>query len=157
MRKRIISSPAAKAASGQHPSLDIARLAVTELSSEDPEHPIEAAIDALSGDGWRAAEDGPQTIRLVFDEPVFIHRIYLVFREAAIMRQQEFVLSYRSAGHRQLREFVRQQYNFSPPDTVEEVEDYQVQQSDVVELQLHIVPDTSKRPARASLARLRLS
>lgn len=157
MRKRIISSPAAKAASGKHPSLDIARLAVAELSSEDPEHPIEAAIDALSGDGWRAAEDGPQTIRLVFDEPVFIHRIHLVFREAAIIRQQEFVLSCRSAGHRQLREIVRQQYNFSPPDTVEEVEDYQVQQSDLVELQLHIVPDTSHRPARASLTRLQLS
>ncbi|MCB1506138.1 MAG: hypothetical protein KDJ47_14265 [Hyphomicrobiaceae bacterium] len=47
MRKGIINLPAAKAASGEHPSLDIARLAVAELSSEDPEHPIEAAIDAL--------------------------------------------------------------------------------------------------------------
>jgi hypothetical protein len=157
VRKRIIISPAAKAATDEHPALDIARLAVAELSSEDPEHPIEAAIGGLGGDGWRAAEDGPQTIRLLFDEPIHVHRINLVFREPALTRQQEFVLSYRSAGDRQLREIVRQQYNFGPPDTVEEVEDYQVEQSDIVELQLDIVPDTSNRPTRASLARLRVS
>lgn len=156
MRKRIIKSSAAIPVD-EYPALEIAKLAVAELSSEDPEYPIEGAIGLLGGSGWRAAEDGPQTIRLLFDPPVSVHRIHLVFCEADVSRQQEFVLSSRSAGDGLMREIVRQQYNFTPPDTITEVEEYRVEQSELVELRLHIVPDTGNRPARATLARLRLS
>jgi hypothetical protein len=55
------------------------------------------------------------------------------------------------------REIVRQQWNFSPPETVTEVEEYQVELSNVTELELIIVPNMSGGTARASLKSLRLS
>ena len=41
--------------------------AVVEFTSEEKEYPVEAAL--VSGDmrGWRAADSGAQTIRLIFD------------------------------------------------------------------------------------------
>jgi hypothetical protein len=59
-------------------------------------------------------------------------------------------------GGRSFREIVHQQWNFSPPDTVREVEEYQVEPSDVSVLELIIVPDISGGAARASLKSLRL-
>ena len=52
---------------------------------------------------------------------------------------------------------MRQQWNFSPPDTVREVEEYQVELSDVTVLELIVVPDNNRGVARASLKNLRLS
>ena len=46
---------------------------------------------------------------------------------------------------------------FSPPDTVREVEEYQVELSDVTVLELIIVANNSGGTARASLKSLRLS
>jgi len=52
---------------------------------------------------------------------------------------------------------VRQQWNFSPPDTLREVEEYQVDLSGVTVLELVIVSDISRGSARASLKSLRVS
>jgi len=52
---------------------------------------------------------------------------------------------------------VRQQYNFSPPATTSECEDYPVDLDGVTTIELSIVPDISGGPARASLAQLRLA
>jgi hypothetical protein len=52
---------------------------------------------------------------------------------------------------------VRQQWNFSRPKTMRELEEYQVDLSDVTVLQLVIVPETSRGAAHASLKSLRLS
>ena len=60
-------------------------------------------------------------------------------------------------GGRSFREIVRQQWNFSPPDTTREIEEYNVQLSDVTVLKLVIVPDISSGAARASLKNLPLS
>jgi hypothetical protein len=46
---------------------------------------------------------------------------------------------------------VRQQWNFSPPETTREIEDYQVELSDVTVIELVIVPDNRRGAARASL------
>ena len=62
-----------------------------------------------------------------------------------------------SDGGYSFREIVRQQWNFSPPDTVREVEVYQVALSGVTVLELVIVPNNSGGAARASLKSLRLS
>src|SRR5207244_6980753 len=43
-------------------------------------------------------------------------------------------------GGRSFREIVRQQWNFSPPKTIREMEEYQVELSDVTILELVIVP-----------------
>ena len=107
--------------------------------------------------GWRAADPGTQTIRLIFDQPQRLRRISLVFEENEIKRTQEFVLRWSPDGGRSFRDIVRQQWNFSPPDTVREVEEYQVELSDVTVLELIVVPDNNRGVARASLKNLRLS
>ena len=58
-------------------------------------------------------------------------------------------------GGSSFREIVRQQWNFSPPEAIREVENYQVELSNVTTLELSIVPNTSGGPARASLKSLR--
>ena len=55
------------------------------------------------------------------------------------------------------REIVRQRWNFSPPETIREVEEYQVDLPNVTVLELIIVPNVSGGAARASLKSLRLS
>ena len=52
---------------------------------------------------------------------------------------------------------VPQQWNFSPPKTIREVEEYQVDLSGVKVLELVIVPNISRGAARASLKSLHLS
>ena len=49
------------------------------------------------------------------------------------------------------------QWNFSPPNAIREVEEYQVDLSNVTVLELVIVPDISRGSARASLKSLRPS
>jgi hypothetical protein len=60
-------------------------------------------------------------------------------------------------GGTSFREIVRQQWNFSPPETIREDEEYQVELSNVTVLELIIVPNMSSGAARASLKNLRLS
>jgi uncharacterized protein (DUF736 family) len=132
--------------------LDVERLARVEVSSEDPAYPVEEALRAAGTTGWRASESGPQTVRLRFDEPQYLKRIRVQFQEAERARSQEFVLRWSADGGRTYREIVRQQYNFSPPDTAREVEDYAVTLEGVTALELQIVPDVSGGEARASLS-----
>src|SRR6266705_2189177 len=61
-----------------------------------------------------------------------------------------------SDGGSSFREIVRQQWNFSPPETKREVEEYQVELSNVTVLELIVVPNMSGGTARASLKSLRL-
>ena len=106
--------------------------------------------------GWRAAEPGSQTIRLVFDQPQRLKRISLIFEEKGSERTQEFVLRWSSDGN-SFREIVRQQWNFSPPETMREVEEYQVDLTGVAVLELTIIPSIKGGDARASLTSLRHS
>jgi hypothetical protein len=153
MRKRIIGrAPGGDAAAVATEWLDVARNAEVEVTSEDPAHPIESALLSGSGPGWRAAEPGAQTIRLRFDNAQRIERIRLVFDEYDAARTQEFVLSWSADGGRTYREIVRQQYNFSPPSTVQEIEDYAVELDGVTAIELRIVPDIGGGPTRASLS-----
>jgi len=66
-------------------------------------------------------------------------------------------LRWSSDGGTSFREIVRQQWNFRTPETVREVEEYQVELSNVTVLELIIVPNMSGGAARASLKSLRLS
>jgi hypothetical protein len=93
----------------------------------------------------------------VFDQPQRLKQISLVFDEKETTRTQEFVLRWSSDGGSSFREIVRQQWNFSPPETMREVEEYQVELSNVTVLELIIVPNMSGGAARASLKSLRLS
>jgi hypothetical protein len=140
--------------------LDLERLAAVELTSQDPEYPIEAALlpgHAGSGTGWRAASPGTQTIRVVFDEPQPVRRIRLHFVEPAEARTQEFVVRWSADRGQSFREVVRQQWNFSPRGATAEVEDYRVDLPDVTVLELVISPDIGAGRVPASLAQLRIA
>lgn len=157
MRKKIIDQAPQNVTPAKQSWLELEHLAQIELTSEDEAHPFESALASDGGAGWMAAQPGEQTIRIVFDEPQKIRRIQLLFREKEQERTQEFLLSWLSAGDQSYKEIVRQQYNFSPPHTIEESEDYTVDLEAVRALVLHIVPDTSGRGTCASLAQLKLS
>ena len=137
--------------------IDLAKLATVEITSEDKAHPIECALRLGETRGWRAAEPGTQIIRLLFDQPQKLKRIWLVFEESEIQRTQEFSLRWSPDRGNSFREIVRQQWNFSLPVTIRETEDYTVDLSDVTVLELKIVPDQSGGEARASLASFRLA
>lgn len=156
MRKRILGQAGADPPSDAG-WLDLDAVAEVEVTSEDPSHPIELALRPGAGTGWRAGEAGSQTIRLRFDPPLRLWRVRLAFEEREAARTQEFVLRWSSARDGAYREVVRQQYNFSPPATTLEVEDYSVELDGVGSLELEIVPDVGGGESRASLREWRLA
>jgi hypothetical protein len=157
MRKRIIPATAAGAPpSGDH-WLDLEDLVQVEITSEDPAHPIEAALLPDRTAGWRAAGPGEQTIRLLFTQTQAVHRIWLEFVEPDVERTQEFVLRWSPDDGHTVHELVRHQWNFSPHGATAQTEDHSVELAGVTLLELSIVPDISGGPAHASLARLRLA
>jgi hypothetical protein len=157
MRKRPITPIPQDAPHLDEGWLDLERAAVVEVTSEQRDYPVEAALVARELRGWRAADSGSQTIRLIFDQPQRLKRIALVFEETETERTQEFLLRWSGDGGHSFREIVRQQWNFSPPNAIREVEEYQVELSNVAVLELVIVPDISRGSARASLKSLRVS
>jgi hypothetical protein len=69
MRKRPITPIPQDVPSRDEDWLDLDRIAVVEVTSEQKDYPVEAAPIAGEIRGWRAADSGAQTIRLVFDQP----------------------------------------------------------------------------------------
>jgi hypothetical protein len=154
MRKRIINSPATSQplASGEG-WLELDEIATAEVTSEDPNFPLESAFMAGKGPGWRASEKGRQTIRLLFDQPQAIRRIRLEFSETECERTQEFALKWSDKAAGPFEEIVRQQWNFSLQGSTSEVEDYQVKLNDVAVLELMIRPSLNEGNGVATLAR----
>jgi hypothetical protein len=157
MRKRIIATVPKETASLDQEWLDVERLAEVEITSEDPAHPIEAALLPSGDSGWRAAQPGTQTIRLVFGDPQRLRRIRIGFVETRAERTQEYVLRWSADGGHSFREIVRQQWNFSPQGATSETEEHLVDLPAVTVLELSIIPDRSGEMAFASLAQLRLA
>ena len=157
MRKRLVTPIPPAGTPHEDGRLDLDREAMVEVTSEDKDCPVEAALVLGETRSWRAAVSGAQTVRLIFDKPQRLTRISLVFEETDTERTQEFVLRWSGDGGRSFREIVRQQWNFSPPNAIREVEDYRADLSDVTVLELIIVPDISRGSARASLKSLRVS
>jgi len=157
MRKRIIAKGTQDVVPSDQNWLDLENLAQAELTSEDVSHPIESALKPNEGPGWRASEPGQQTVRLLFDKPLRVRRVRLVFHEYEQERTHEFVLRWSSDSGQSYREIVRQQYNFSLPDNTREIEDYAVDLVGMTALELNIVPDISGGRALASIAQIRLA
>lgn len=156
MRKRILSStPSAQTTARRW--IAIPEVATVELTSEDPDFPIDTVFGPEPGSGWRAAQPGPQQIRLIFDEPVALSRIHLQFHETAEARTQEFTLRWSSAHTGTTTEIVRQQWNFNPDGATVETEDYDVTLDGVSVLELNIKPDIGGAGATASLSQWRLA
>ena len=98
-----------------------------------------------------------QTIRLLFDHPQRLQRIWLNFVETQAERTQEYVLRWSPDGGKSFQEIVRQQWNFNPQGANRETEEHQVDLTAVTVLELSIIPDISQGKALAALAQLRLA
>ena len=157
MRKRILQPTSASPAPAAGGWLDLQALARVEVSSEDPQHPIEAALTAEGGSGWRASHPGQQTLRLLFDRPQTLRRIRLRFCEPTVARTQQFTLGWAASHTGAVKEIVRQQWNFSPGGATEEVEDYQAPLDGVLALELVITPDLQDAGAYATLSEWRVA
>jgi hypothetical protein len=155
--RKIIQNSETELAPEKASWLDLRTIARVEVTSEDWRYPIESAFDERDEHGWRATERGKQTIRLFFDEPQRIRRIWLQFRELEAERTQQFTLLWAKDRTDALRRLFQQQWNFSPSDSTSQIEDYEVDLHGVWMLQLDIDPDIARGPAVASLASWRLA
>lgn len=157
MRKRITNHDAQKYAAVDEGWLDLEKVAQVEVSSEEAQHPIEAALLPGVSAGWRAAAPGQQLVRLMFDKPQNLRLIRLVFEEHGQERLQEYTLRWSSGVGQAYREIVRQQYNFSPPTTTTEVENHTVNLDSCAELELSIIPDLRGSAAHAAVVEFRVA
>ena len=157
MRKRIIAPVQQESAFCDKDWLHLEGLAEVEITSEDSAHPIESALLPGSTSGWRAAEQGTQTIRLLFARPQPLRWIWLNFKETCFERTQEYVLRWSADGGQSFREIVRQQWNFSPQGATSQTQNHHVDLPAVTVLELNITPDINGGPAVASLTQLRLA
>jgi hypothetical protein len=155
LQKTILGHHDHPAASSGDEWFGIEAIAGIEVTSEDDDAPVENVFSAQGETGWRAADPGPQIIRITFNEPRSIRRIQLIFRESRFERTQEFTLSCGVASGER-RELIRQQWTFSPHGSTQEVEDYHVPLNDVIVLEFTINPDINNGGAHASLVRLRI-
>jgi hypothetical protein len=156
MQKRLVGAPGQSNVEDEN-WLDLEAMTQVELTSEDPACPIEGALLSNGQSGWRAAEPGTQSIRLLFHQPQRLRRIRLRFDEPAAERTQEFALRWSPDGGRSSRDLVRQQYTFSPAGSTSEVEDLNVDLPSVTALELTINPDQGRGQAYACLTEWRLA
>jgi hypothetical protein len=128
-----------------------------DASSEADGHSLLGVLSEPIGAEWRASNPGPQVIRLQFIEPQDLTRVRLAFRDREHSRTQEFTLAWLAAGEQDFHVIVRQQFNFHPSGSSEEVEEYAVSLRGASALELRIVPDIGGGNARASLAEFRVA
>ena len=159
MRKQILSAESIRETVPAPSRLDVTSIATALISSEADGHPVEHAFDAKHGPGgtrWLAGEDGEQSLILAFDSPQKFRQVVLEVEETKVSRTQELQLALSSDGGKTYRELVRQEFNFSPPNTTFEREHWQVDAQGVTHLRLVIKPDKGGQPCRASLTSLAL-
>jgi hypothetical protein len=156
LRKQIIKVPMTIPAP-MPGKINVAALATVLVTSEDPDHPVDHAFDDHPGRGgtrWVAGESDEQVLILAFDVPQSIRRVILEIEEREVARTQEIQLAVSGDGGRTYRELVRQEYNFSPPGTTFEREDWAVVAEGVTHLRLQIKPDKGGKPCRATITSL---
>ncbi len=157
MLRKLIIKPHPAAPDATTGEIDIAIVATVLVTSEAPDHPIDRAFDPHRGPGgtrWIAGESGEQTVTLAFDAPQRVNQILLEVEEPEVARTQELHLSLSCDGGRKYRQLMRQEYNFSPPGTTFEREDWAVTAESVTHLRLVIKPDKGGKPCRATLTSL---
>ena len=157
MLRKLIITPQTATPDATTGEIAIAAVATVQVTSESPEHPIDQVFDDHRGPGgtrWIAGEPGEQTVILAFDAPQMINQILLEVEELEVPRTQELQLSLSCDGGKTYRELLRQEYNFSPPATTFEQEDWAVRAESVTHLRLVIKPDKGDKPCLATLTSL---
>ena len=136
---------------------DIAALATVGVTSEAAEYPIDHAFDSHRGPGgsrWVAGAPGPQRLLLTFDAPQTLRLLRLEVEERDVSRTQDIQVAISRDGGHTYQTLLRQEYNFSPPGTTFEREEWAVTVEAVTHLQLVITPDKGGQPCRATLTSL---
>ena len=158
LRKQILGS-STSAPSRRGAEKDVAAIATVLVSSEDPHHPIDNAFDDRRGAGgsrWIAQQPGEQTVIVAFDTAQSLRRVSIDVEEPHVSRTQELAVSVSDDGGHTYRDLVRQEYNFSPPGTTFEHEDWSIHADRVSHLRVVIKPDKGEKLARATLTTLAL-
>jgi hypothetical protein len=156
LRKHILK--AAPAVSAPRPDeKDLAAIATVLVTSEAPEHPVDHVFDTRRGPGgsrWVGEEPGEQTLILAFDTPQTLRKISLEIEEQDASRTQELSLALSRDGGQTYQSLLRQEYNFSPPGTTFEREEWTIVADGVTHVQLVIKPDKGGKPYHATLTSL---
>lgn len=158
LRKKVLAQaegPPRRSGAG----IDIPGAAEVGVTSEAAEHPVENVFDGRDGPGgtcWTAAEPGDQALILAFDTPQTIRCITLEIEEQDVSRHQEAEVSISYDGGQTYRTLLRQGYNFSPPSTTFQREEWSVEADKVTHFRLWIRPDTGTRSGRAKVTSLSL-
>jgi hypothetical protein len=156
LRKQIIK-PTSSSPALISEEINVVSAATVLVTSEHPEHPVVYAFDShrgLGGTRWIAGEPGEQTVIVAFDAPEAVGRVILEVEEPEVVRTQELQLAISSDGGRTYRHVLRQEYNFSPPGTTFEREDWAVSAVGATHLRLQVKPDKGDKPCRATLTSL---
>jgi hypothetical protein len=156
LRKQLIQPIDKQVLQGKISIPDTATILVT---SERVDHPIDYICDGQRGPGstrWIAEQPGDQTVVLVFDAAQDIHVVSLEIEEDEVSRTQELTLSTSRDGGQTYRELLRQEFNFSPPGTTFEHEEWRLAAKGITHVRLWIRPDKGGRSCYASMTTLAL-
>ena len=157
MRKRLITAAPQVSPRTDQDWLDLSSVATVEVTSETKDHPVESALLLSETRGWRAARPGTQIIRLLFDRPLKVKRISLVFEETEKRGRRSLfcdglpiwaVLSERLCGSNGISARQGQCRNWRITWLIS---------LDLTVMELEIIPDKSGGEARASLESWRLA
>jgi hypothetical protein len=155
LRKQILGEPPRRWSTSD--VKDIPALATVLITSEAPDHPIDHAFDSRggrTGTRWMAAADGEQTVIVAFDTPQTIRQVIVEVEETSTSRTQVLSISVSEDGGQTFREQVRQEFNFSPPGTIFEREEWSIAAQAITHLRVVIQPDKGGARGRATLTTL---
>jgi hypothetical protein len=140
-------------------ALDVPALATILVTSEDPEHPVDHIFSRHEGGHgrkWVAAEVGKQCLIIDFDKPQTLRGITIEIIEEEKSRSQELIVSVSDDGGKTYRDLFCQQFNFSPPGTTREKEQWLVPEQRITHLRFWLDPDKNGGDAKATVTSLRL-
>jgi hypothetical protein len=140
--------------------ISISDEATVLVTSEICGHPIEHIFDDQHGPGstkWIAGEAGDQSVIVAFDRPHSVRKVILEVEETEIDRTQEVTVAISHDWGQIYREVLRQEYNFSPPDTTFEREEWSLPAVGITNLWIWIRPDKGNTlDCRATISSLML-
>ena len=158
LRKRLLEAEATTSAGTDH-GINIVGCAAIAFSSESPAHPIEHLFDEHSGPGatrWISARpDTVERIIVEFDEPQSISRLVYEVEETVRERTQEVRVEVSENEGRTYRQFLVQEYNFSPREATYQREELRLNLLQVSRFRLTVVPNKNGS-GTATLTTLRL-
>lgn len=160
LRKRLIdaSTPLATPSAIAN-ELDLRACAQVHFSSEHPQHPVDHLFDGSTGEAasrWVGGRrDRPETILLVFDQPMNLSRCAFEVVEREVTRTQQVTAEYLLVKEDAYRTGFVQEFNFSPDGATHQRELIELNLRGVCRFRLTVLADKSGRGV-PSLTALRL-